>query len=367
MSLIYSALEEIDKRAHGSRVETPPAEAPTVALGRRRGTVFVVAVLVVLFAVAAYLVLKPKPVAPATATVPAAAVVRKSDSSKSAAAQPSPTRMPDATTVARIPAATARPAEVAAASPTAHQANEDVPYAPSPAAVTIARSGDGRPLVRIVRHEPAIAGSEEGATTAPSVHAAVGPAAAPQTAVAESTPAASAMPATAEHAEAVAAQAPASVPRTRRSTSARASKDDAPTIGSNNYIKVGKVSAAGDDRGVAHWVDEFNADMRGGNHAKALKALARLKAGLSPESMTLLRMEAWYAVDTGDNATARDLYARILARLPDDVTAGVNAAAIDWRTGQHQAAENRIDQLHIEHPDSALVTRYWRVMHGVNE
>ena len=142
-----------------------------------------------------------------------------------------------------------------------------------------------------------------------------------------------------------------------------ASPDDGSYIGSNNYIKVGKQPDVAVDEDIGQWVDTFRVAMANGDRSKAKAALAMLQAGLSPESLTLMRMQAWYAVDTGDDVSARTAYNHLLQRLPDDINAGVNVALIDWRAGHRAQALDRINVMYTQNPDSELVQRNWRTMH----
>lgn len=158
--------------------------------------------------------------------------------------------------------------------------------------------------------------------------------------------------------------ASASTGAPRRAPVAAPVADAAPTLGSNNSIEVGTQPAPVHDGGIAPRVAAFESAMRAGDHTSARKALDGLEASLPPRSLTLWRMQAWYALDTGDDAGARSLYQRILQRLPDDVNAALNSALIEARSGHRDLARQMIDELHTQHPESALVTRYWQAMHG---
>jgi hypothetical protein len=136
----------------------------------------------------------------------------------------------------------------------------------------------------------------------------------------------------------------------------------APYLGSDNFVKVGKQPEVDSDEGIASQIAAFNAAMGSKDHVGARDALASLQRRLPAQSMTMLRMQAWYAVDSGDDAAALTLYQRILERLPDDVNAGINVALIDWRSNRRHAAQSRIGELHTRHPDQMLVTRQWQAM-----
>jgi|GEM_PF-3864134 len=128
-------------------------------------------------------------------------------------------------------------------------------------------------------------------------------------------------------------------------------------------FKLGRQADSSKDQDVSHWVNLFSSEMSAGNHEQARSHLSKLQAKLPAQSITLLRMQAWYAVDTSDDEAARGLFLRILDRVPDDQNAGVNIALIDWRAKRFSAALARIDRLHQMYPDSALVSQNWRSMH----
>ena len=128
-------------------------------------------------------------------------------------------------------------------------------------------------------------------------------------------------------------------------------------------FKLGRQADSSKDQDVSHWVNLFSSEMSAGNYEQARSHLGKLQSKLPAQSITLLRMEAWYAVDTSDDDAARGLFLRILDRVPDDQNAGVNIALIDWRAKRYSAALARIDRLHQLYPDSSLVSQNWRSMH----
>jgi tetratricopeptide (TPR) repeat protein len=128
-------------------------------------------------------------------------------------------------------------------------------------------------------------------------------------------------------------------------------------------FKLGRQADSSKDQDVSHWVNLFSNEMSAGNFEQARAYLSKLQAKLPAQSITLLRMQAWYAVDTSDDNTAREIFLRILDRVPDDQNAGVNIALIDWRANRYSTALARIDRLHQLYPDSSLVSQNWRSMH----
>ncbi len=112
-----------------------------------------------------------------------------------------------------------------------------------------------------------------------------------------------------------------------------------------------------DNRAVEQAVGEVESAMAGGDLPAARQALARLGALLPPESLTLLRMQAWIAHAGNDTAQAESLYRRIAERVPEDVNAGVNIALLDARRGEADAARQRLTQLSGRYPRSPQVAR----------
>jgi hypothetical protein len=135
------------------------------------------------------------------------------------------------------------------------------------------------------------------------------------------------------------------------------------TFFDSTNFKLGRQADSAKDQDVSHWVNLFSSEMAAGNHEQARTYLAKIQSKLPAQSITLLRMQAWYAVDTGDDGIARSLFLSILDRVPDDQNAGVNSALIDWRAGRLDAALARMDSLHQKFPDSPLVSQNWRAMH----
>jgi len=117
------------------------------------------------------------------------------------------------------------------------------------------------------------------------------------------------------------------------------------------------VDAGMDNRAVEQAVAEVERAMAGGDLATARQALAQLDSLLPPESLTLLRMQAWIAHAGNDTAQAETLYRRIAERVPEDVNAGVNIALLDARRGDADAARQRLARLSGRYPRSPQVAR----------
>ncbi len=372
MSLIFSALSEIDKQAQDGQAEYAgmgAASAP--GIGRRGilGSVLVLLLIVVLCLAAYHFYRSDDAEQSQTQVVAASAVPARA---MPAEQSPATARATESGTGSR-PAA---PAEVQQALPSTPVATaevaQDPPYAPVSERKTAASGTSGGMTVRIVGGDTGIEPVAKDAPAAALVadSGASEPVASPQPpsqtvkeppaqahTVADTAPVAS---------QAGPGQAGDSRPMAspeQQAPAPRAAQDDAPMIGSNNFIKVGKQPEAVPDKAVPRWVQRFREAMAQGDHSGAKSALGKLESALSPESLTLLRMQAWYAVDSGDDGAARAVYSRLLQRLPDDINAGVNVALIDWRAGRRQQALQRINTMHTQHPDSDLIKRNWQVMH----
>ena len=352
MSLIFSALSEIDRQAGDG--QSDPAlmgAAPPRALFRR-GVVVPLVLLILAAGVVAWLLVRPaapsaepvdatpRPVADAPAQVAVASAPADEPQEPAASVLPGP-----ASGVAAVREETALP---------------EPPYAPvaEPAVVPTPAAGNRR--VRIVSGDTAEPRAvRERPPVADAVPKLVASAAEPK---AEPMHVASVSRSDPPDPVTNVSTTPAAAPTAPVRNDAPA-QQDAPLIGSNNFIKVGQRPQPASDDGVEQLVSTFRSAMARGDHAAARTALARLDGALPPRSLTLLRMQAWYAVDSGDDATARQRYSRLLQRLPDDINAGVNVALIDWRAGDRHRALRRINQMYTQHPDSDLVKRNWRAMH----
>jgi hypothetical protein len=95
-----------------------------------------------------------------------------------------------------------------------------------------------------------------------------------------------------------------------------------------------------------------------GNKSEAESALGQLAAHLPPESLSLLRLRAWQAQRFDDQGRAMALYGQIVARLPDDESASINLAVLNWKAGQRDEARRIVAALAERRPDSDTVRRY---------
>ncbi len=109
-----------------------------------------------------------------------------------------------------------------------------------------------------------------------------------------------------------------------------------------------------DDAQVRQAIVRLDAAIREGRYADARHDLDYVSTRLPPDSLTLLRMRAWYAAQSG-NGDAESLYRSILARLPDDQNANVNLALIRARAGDYANARELLDKAKSRDPDSPVV------------
>ncbi|MBV8619552.1 MAG: tetratricopeptide repeat protein [Curvibacter sp.] len=80
--------------------------------------------------------------------------------------------------------------------------------------------------------------------------------------------------------------------------------------------------------------------------------LKHLREQMSPSSVTLLRAEAWYALDSGDTAGARRQYNAILERLPGDEEASINLASLELADHHVEQARRLLHEALGQNPDS---------------
>ena len=100
--------------------------------------------------------------------------------------------------------------------------------------------------------------------------------------------------------------------------------------------------------------------IQAGQNEEAANLLKQLATRLPPESITLLRLNAWHRMQSGDEAQAMALYRQIGERLPGDESAGINLALLNWKAGRQEEARRVIAALAERHPESETVQRYSR-------
>ena len=95
-----------------------------------------------------------------------------------------------------------------------------------------------------------------------------------------------------------------------------------------------------------------NEALQNGDTHTAQEIIASLSQHLPEESLTLLRLRAWFAMSTGDDEAARDFYRDILARLATDLNSAVNLAVLEARAGREDEARRIIRDISSRLPDS---------------
>lgn len=103
-----------------------------------------------------------------------------------------------------------------------------------------------------------------------------------------------------------------------------------------------------------------NLAVQAGRNDEAQNLLKQLATRLPSESITLLRLNAWHSMQSGNSARAMALYRQIVERIPDDESAGINLALLYWKAGQKDDALRLIGALAERHPESNTVQKYNR-------
>ena len=333
MSLIFSALSEMEKQAQdGQPVRAPMAGMQSFSPERRQWPVLVGTLAVLgLLAFVAVKALQPTP---STAVATPVNAVPVQVAATIPAVKTTPVPQAGETTPALAPYMQAAPVQesIPAASNALIAADTSSVY--NEPAATVAAVPAPVSVTRNALSAPDSATEQNDASTATSV---------------------AANDTDTDSASASAEQAPVAPPKPRAAP-------DKSYLDKTTF-KLGRQPDNNKDQDVSHWVNLFSSEMSAGNFTQAHVYLEKLQSKLPAQSLTSLRMQAWYSVETADDASARDLYTRILDRVPDDQNAGVNIALIDWRANRYTAALARIDRLHQMYPDSSLVSQNWRSMH----
>lgn len=161
-------------------------------------------------------------------------------------------------------------------------------------------------------------------------------------------------------AEAVAAAATDSVPASPSmpppapvKAPVRAKPDIAIHIAAGENATQGTGPEATDARAVAQAVAAIEAAVRAGDFAAADARLDELATALPPRSLTLMRMQAWHAHQSGAQLEAIALYGEILQRVPDDRNAAINLAVLEAAQGDVEGASQRLRALRTSAGESA--------------
>ncbi|MFC3130065.1 tetratricopeptide repeat protein, partial [Coralloluteibacterium stylophorae] len=120
-----------------------------------------------------------------------------------------------------------------------------------------------------------------------------------------------------------------------------------------------------DEPEIQRRVAAATAAVESGDAAAAHAAIDALAQVLPAESLTLLRMRAWAAYSGGDFDAAARYYRDVVARVPDDLNAGINVALLDARAGEIERARTRLMRLQGRNAGSRELARALAMVEGV--
>lgn len=103
---------------------------------------------------------------------------------------------------------------------------------------------------------------------------------------------------------------------------------------------------------VMNLVYRCNEAIRNNNLSEAEAQIKIMTQLLPAQSLTLLRMKAWYALSAGKDDEARQLYRQLLDRVVNDENAGINLAILEARAGRIDEAKQILNSLANHVPDS---------------
>lgn len=98
------------------------------------------------------------------------------------------------------------------------------------------------------------------------------------------------------------------------------------------------------------------------NESEVNRLLTILRNELGEDNLASIKMHAYWFLRKKDYPTAREYYQRLLAKQPNDLTGNTNLALIQWRTGNENAARERLLQMRTLHPEDKTVRRYLATM-----
>ncbi|MDR2113334.1 MAG: hypothetical protein LBQ62_09585 [Candidatus Accumulibacter sp.] len=116
-----------------------------------------------------------------------------------------------------------------------------------------------------------------------------------------------------------------------------------------------KQSAQETERLVREQIERIHEAIADGKLENAALQLEFLRKLLPDESVTLLRMRAWFALSSGQDEEARRLYRQLLYRLGGDENSGINLVALEARLGRNEEAARILSDLAISLPDSSKI------------
>lgn len=118
-----------------------------------------------------------------------------------------------------------------------------------------------------------------------------------------------------------------------------------------------EATIAPEDRSVDRFVATVGSAIQAGDFGTAQTQLTLLAKQLPPRSLTLLRLQAWLAHESGDHVGALVLYRQIVDRMPGDQTSVINLAILEARNGEVDSARERLRHLRARDTDSREIER----------
>lgn len=105
-------------------------------------------------------------------------------------------------------------------------------------------------------------------------------------------------------------------------------------------------------------MSDFQSRVASQDFAGARELTVRASQLLGEDTLSVLRMRAFLALQEGQTAEAGRLYRNVLERVPDDREASLNLAILEWQRGDAEAARARLLRLRTAHPGDAEINRY---------
>ncbi|MGY0558948.1 tetratricopeptide repeat protein [Lysobacter sp. A421] len=159
-------------------------------------------------------------------------------------------------------------------------------------------------------------------------------------------------PAAAPIAQATPSPAPTPTPQPADQVAPQKQPQPQPLVDAISIRDASEATVPEDGQSVARAVAALGTSIKSEDFVAGAEQLALLSRLLPPQSLTLLRMQAWLAHESGDTAGALVLYRRIVARMPGDQTAVINLAILEARTGEAASARQRLQRLRSNSTDS---------------
>lgn len=149
---------------------------------------------------------------------------------------------------------------------------------------------------------------------------------------------------------------PAPAEPARLAIQVASSVDASDASGASGASDAGEAIAAPNDdeaQAVARAVAALEQAMRAGDLDAGKAHLDELAAMLPARSLTLLRMQAWHAHQSGDAVQAIALYGEVVQRVPGDRNAAINLAVLEAGQGDIEGASQRLRALRTSAGESA--------------